>query len=94
MDQPLVDTAYGFDVIGTIAGYGVWLRRYIVDEENRDYIKFARVGLAAELHHVAARVPQRHRAHRHQHPSDFLLLLSGSLVIERLYSIPGTAASD
>ena len=29
--------------IGSIAGYGVWLRRYIVDEENKDYIKFARV---------------------------------------------------
>lgn len=77
--------------IGSIAGYGVWLRRYIVDEENRDYIKFARVkGL-----------PQSYIMWRHVFrnaivpiainiPSDFLLLLSGSLVIERLYSIPGT----
>jgi len=77
--------------IGSIAGYGVWLRRYIVDEENRDYIKFARVkGL-----------PQNYIMWRHVFrnaivpiainiPSDFLLLLSGSLVIERLYSIPGT----
>jgi oligopeptide transport system permease protein len=77
--------------IGSIAGYGVWLRRYIVDEENRDYIKFARVkGL-----------PQNYIMWRHVFrnaivpiainiPSDFLLLLSGSLIIERLYSIPGT----
>ncbi|HWQ58995.1 MAG TPA: ABC transporter permease [Clostridia bacterium] len=77
--------------IGSIAGYGVWLRRYIVDEENREYIKFARVkGL-----------PQNYIMWRHVFrnaivpiainvPSDFLLLLSGSLVIERLYAIPGT----
>ena len=77
--------------IGSIAGYGVWLRRYIVDEENRDYIKFARVkGL-----------PQKYIMWRHVFrnaivpiainiPADFLLMLSGSLVIERLYSIPGT----
>lgn len=77
--------------IGSIAGYGVWLRRYIVDEENKDYIKFARVkGL-----------PQNYIMWRHVFrnaivpiainvPSDFLLMLSGSLVIESMYSIPGT----
>ncbi len=77
--------------IGSIAGYGVWLRRYIVDEENKEYIKFARVkGL-----------PQNYIMWRHVFrnaivpiainiPSDFLLMLSGSLVIESMYSIPGT----
>ena len=77
--------------IGSIAGYGVWLRRYIVDEETKDYIKFARVkGL-----------PQNYIMWRHVFrnaivpiainiPSDFLLMLSGSLVIESMYSIPGT----
>ncbi|OQA34170.1 MAG: Dipeptide transport system permease protein DppB [Betaproteobacteria bacterium ADurb.Bin341] len=92
MDQPLSWILPTVSMsIGTIAGYGVWLRRYIVDEENRDYIKFARVkGL-----------PQNYIMWRHVFrnaivpiainiPSDFLLLLSGSLVIERLYSIPGT----
>lgn len=77
--------------LGSIAGYSLWLRRYIVDEENKDYIKFARVkGL-----------PQKYIMWRHvlrnaivpiaiNIPSDFLLLLSGSLVIESMYSIPGT----
>ena len=92
MDQPVSWILPTLSMsIGSIAGYGVWLRRYIVDEENRDYIKFARVkGL-----------PQSYIMWRHVFrnaivpiainiPSDFLLLLSGSLVIERLYSIPGT----
>lgn len=77
--------------IGSIAGYGVWLRRYIVDEENKDYIKFARVkGLSQNYimwRHVFrnAIVPIAINI-----PSDFLLMLSGSLVIESMYAIPGT----
>lgn len=77
--------------IGSIAGYGVWLRRYIVDEENKDYIKFARVkGLPRNYimwRHVFrnAIVPMAINL-----PSDFLLMLSGSLVIESMYAIPGT----
>lgn len=77
--------------LGSIAGYAIWLRRYIVDEENKDYIKFARVkGLPQNFimwRHVFrnAIVPIAINV-----PSDFLLLLSGSLVIESMYSIPGT----
>lgn len=77
--------------IGSIAGYGVWLRRYIVDEENKEYIKFARV----------KGMPQRYIMWRHVFrnavvpiainiPSDFLMMLSGSLIIESMYAIPGT----
>ena len=77
--------------IGSIAGYATWLRRYIVDEENKDYIKFARVkGLPSNFimwRHVFrnAIVPIAINI-----PSDFLLMLSGSLVIESIFAIPGT----
>ena len=77
--------------IGSIAGYATWLRRYIVDEENKDYIKFATVkGLPKTFimwRHIFrnAIVPIAINI-----PSDFLLMLSGSLVIESLYAIPGT----
>ena len=77
--------------IGSIAGYATWLRRYVVDEENQDYIKFARVkGLPGNFimwRHVFrnAIVPIAINI-----PSDFLLMLSGSLVIESMYAIPGT----
>ena len=77
--------------IGSIAGYATWLRRYVVDEENKDYIMFARVkGLPGNFimwRHVFrnAIVPIAINI-----PSDFLLMLSGSLVIESMYAIPGT----
>ena len=77
--------------VGSIASYATWLRRYVVDEENKDYIKFARVkGLPSNFimwRHVFrnAIVPIAINI-----PSDFLLMLSGSLVIESMYSIPGT----
>ena len=29
--------------LGSIAYYALWLRRFMVDEENRDYVKFAQV---------------------------------------------------
>jgi len=76
--------------LGSIAGYAIWLRRYIVDEENKDYIKFARVkGFSQNyimVRHVFrnAIVPIAINF-----PSDLLMLISGSLVIEGLYSIPG-----
>ena len=77
--------------IGSIAGYATWLRRYVVDEENKDYIKFATVkGLTKRFimwRHIFrnAIVPIAINI-----PSDFLLMLSGSLVIESMYAIPGT----
>ena len=77
--------------ISQTAAYAIWLRRYIVDEENKDYIKFARVkGLRSNFilrRHVFrnAIVPIANNL-----PKDFLMMLSGSLVIESMYAIPGT----
>mgnify|MGYP001191306774 CR=1 FL=1 len=76
--------------LSSIAWYAIWLRRYIVDEENKDYIKFAKVkGFSQKYitkHHILrnAIVPIAIGI-----PSDLLLIISGSLVIENLYSIPG-----
>lgn len=74
----------------SIAGTAIWLRRYIVDKENRDYIKFARAkGLSQNyimVRHVFrnAIVPIAINF-----PSDILLLISGGLITESLYSVPG-----
>lgn len=91
MDQPL---SWILPVISlslsSIAGTAIWLRRYIVDEENRDYIKFARAkGLSQSyimVRHVFrnAIVPIAINF-----PSDILLLISGGLITESLYSVPG-----
>ena len=76
--------------LASIAGTAIWLRRYIVDEENRDYIKFARVkGLSTNYimwRHVFrnAIVPMSIGF-----PSEILFLISGALITESLYSVPG-----
>jgi len=77
--------------LGSIAWYAIWLRRFMVDEENRDYVKFAKVkGLPKKIilrRHVFknAIIPIAIYL-----PSDFLFIISGSLIIESLFSIPGT----
>jgi oligopeptide transport system permease protein len=73
-----------------IAGYAMWMRRYMVDELNKDYIKLARAkGLsdsAIMVKHVMrnAYVPMAQYL-----PAAILATVSGSIYIESLYSIPG-----
>lgn len=74
----------------SIAGNAMWLRRYMVDEENKDYIRMARAKGVPEqaigFSHVFrnAIVPVVHGL-----PSSLLLTISGSIYVESLYSIPG-----
>lgn len=74
----------------SIAWYAMWLRRYMVDEENKDYIRMARAKGVPEraigFNHVFrnAIVPLVHGI-----PSSLLLTISGSIYVESLYSIPG-----
>jgi len=73
-----------------IAWYAIWLRRFMVDEENKDYLKFAvSKGLPRRtvmLGHVLrnASVPLVQYL-----PTQILLTIAGSLIIESIYSIPG-----
>lgn len=76
--------------LGSIAGYALWMRRYMVDELTRDYIKLARVkGLSSSeimVKHVMrnAMVPMVQYI-----PQSFLLTIGGSLLMERFFSVPG-----
>ncbi len=76
--------------IGNIAYYAMWLRRYMVDESNKDYIRLAR----------AKGVPNGTISFRHVFrnafvpmvqyiPNSILFTLMGSLYVESLYSVPG-----
>ncbi len=76
--------------IGNIAYYAMWLRRYMVDESNKDYIRLAR----------AKGVPNGAISWRHVFrnafvplvqyiPNSILFTLMGSLYVESLYSVPG-----
>ena len=76
--------------LGGIAGYALWIRRYMVDELNKDYIKLARAkGLPYKnimYKHVLrnAFVPMAQYL-----PVSFLMTIGGSLLVEELYAIPG-----
>lgn len=76
--------------LGSTASYAMWLRRYMVDEMNKDYVRLARAKGVPErkimLQHVFrnAFVPMIQYI-----PTSLLYTISGSIYIESLYSIPG-----
>lgn len=76
--------------LGNTAYYAMWLRRYMVDEMNKDYVRLARAkGVSSRkimMKHVFrnAFVPMIQYI-----PSSLLYTISGSIYIESLYSIPG-----
>lgn len=76
--------------LGGTASYAMWIRRYMVDELNKDYIRLAKAkGLKNTLvmsRHVVknAFVPMAQYL-----PASILFTISGSLYIEAIYSIPG-----
>jgi len=75
---------------GSIAGYMLWMRRYMVDELNKDYIRLATLkGLSTQqvmYRHVFknAFVPLAQYL-----PASILLTVGGSLLVERFFSVPG-----
>lgn len=82
---PLISMA-----LGPIASYAMWMRRYMVDELNKDYIKLARAKGVKErtimFQHVLrnAFIPMAQYL-----PATILFTITGSIYIESLYSIPG-----
>lgn len=74
-----------------IAYYAMWIRRYMVDELNKDYVRLARAkGLKSKeimVRHVMrnAFVPMAQYL-----PASILYTVSGSIYVESLFSIPGT----
>lgn len=76
--------------IGSIASYMLWIRRYMVDELNKDYIRLARLkGLSTQqvmFRHVLknAFVPMVQ-----QLPVSILLTVGGSILVERFFAVPG-----
>ena len=76
--------------IGSIAGYMLCTRRYMVDELNKDYIRLAKLkGMSTRsvmYRHVLknAFVPLAQYL-----PYSILLTVGGSLLVERFFSVPG-----
>ncbi len=74
----------------SIANLMKWLRRYMIDQMNSDYVKFARSGGLSEREiftkHILknAIIPVVHGI-----PGSILFALTGAIITERVYVVPG-----
>jgi oligopeptide transport system permease protein len=74
----------------SVANLMKWLRRYMIDQRNADYVKFARAGGLSEggifRSHVLknAIIPIVHGI-----PASVLGVLVGAIITERVYVVPG-----
>ena len=76
--------------LGSTASYAMWLRRYMVDEMNKDYVRLARAKGVAEKKIMMQHVFRNAFVPMIQYiPTSLLYTISGSIYIESLYSIPG-----
>ncbi len=76
--------------LGNIAYYAMWLRRYMVDENNKDYVRLARAKGVSGGKIFSAHVFRNAIVPLAQFiPTSIILTLMGSLYVESLYSIPG-----
>ena len=75
----------------SVAGFMKWIRRYMIDQMNSDYVKFARSGGLSEgeifSKHILknAIIPIVHGI-----PGSFLGALVGAIITESVYVVPGT----
>lgn len=76
--------------LGGIASYAMWMRRYMVDELNKDYVKLARAKGLKDKSIMTQHVLRNAFVPMAQYlPTSLLFTISGSIYIESLYSIPG-----
>ena len=74
----------------SIANLMKWIRRYMIDQMNSDYVKFARSGGLSEneifFKHILknAAIPIIHGI-----PASVLGALTGAIITERVYVVPG-----
>ena len=76
--------------LGNISYYAMWLRRYMIDESNKDYVKLAVAKGMKSRDVMNKQIFRNAFVPLIQYiPTSFLLTLVGSIYIEALYSIPG-----
>lgn len=76
--------------LGSTASYAMWMRRYMVDELNKDYVKLARAKGLRDKAIMAKHIFRNAFVPMAQYlPTSLLYTISGSIYIESLYSIPG-----
>ena len=73
-----------------IGGLMKWMRRYMIDQSNADYVKFARSAGMTEGEIFRNHISKNAFIYLvHGVPADILFALVGALITERVYSVPG-----
>lgn len=76
--------------LGSIASYMLWMRRYMVDELNKDYIRLAKLKGCSTTSVMFRHVMKNAFLPLAQYlPYNILLTVGGSLLVERFFSVPG-----
>ncbi len=76
--------------LGSLATYAIWMRRYMLDEANKDYVKLATAKGFSNREVMNKQVFRNAFVPMIQFiPTSILLTIVGSIYIESLYSIPG-----
>ncbi len=76
--------------LGSTASYMLWMRRYMVDELNKDYIRLAKLKGLSTTRVMFSHVMKNAFLPLAQYlPYSLLLTVGGSILVERFYSVPG-----
>ena len=76
--------------LGSTASYAMWIRRYMLDEMNKDYVRLARAKGVSSRRIMMGHVFRNAFVPMIQYiPASILYTISGSIYIESLYSVPG-----
>ena len=74
----------------SIAGLMKWMRRYMIDQMNSDYVKFARSGGLSEREIFSKHISKNAMIFiLHGVPGTILTSLTGAIITESIYSVPG-----
>ncbi len=74
----------------SIGGLMRWIRRYMIDQENADYVKFARSQGLTEKEIFTKHIFRNAMIYIvHSIPIDILGCLTGAIITERIYGVPG-----
>ena len=74
----------------SIGGLMKWMRRYMIDQQNSDYVKFARSQGLSEREIFSKHIARNAFIFLvHSIPADILGALVGAIVTERVYGVPG-----
>ncbi|MBQ9862819.1 MAG: ABC transporter permease, partial [Lachnospiraceae bacterium] len=74
----------------SLAGLMKWNRRYMIDQMNSDYVKFARAEGLSEKEIYSIHISRNALIYIvHGIPASILMSLTGAFITETVYSVPG-----